>query len=66
MLRDQDVHGIAVNIAARVMALCKSGDVIVSRTVKDLAAGSGIVFEVFGTPPLRGIEDDRQLYRVTA
>ena len=66
MLRDDDVHGISVNIAARVMALCKSGDVIVSRTVKDLVAGSGIVFEAFGTPPLKGIEDDWQLYRVTA
>ena len=48
------------------MALCTSGDVIVSRTEKDLVARSGIVFEDFGTHPLKGIEDDWQLYRVTA
>jgi len=41
---DTDVGGVAVHIAARVAALASAGDVLVSGTVKDLVAGSGIGF----------------------
>ena len=63
---DDDVHGIAVNIASRVANLGKANDVLVSRTVKDLVAGSGISFDDFGTHTLKGIPDEWQLLRVRA
>ena len=62
---DSDIHGIAVHIAARVSELAGANDVLVSRTVKDLVAGSGIVFEDHGTHTLKGVPDDWQLYRAT-
>ena len=65
-LTDNDVRGIAVHIASRVASLGKANDVIVSRTVKDLVAGSGLVFEDFGTHCLKGIPDGWQLFRVAA
>jgi class 3 adenylate cyclase/DNA-binding SARP family transcriptional activator len=63
---DDDVHGIAVAIAARVAALAAPGEVIVSRTVRDLVAGSGIEFEDRGTHELKGVADDWQLYALGA
>jgi class 3 adenylate cyclase len=65
-LAENDVRGIAVHIASRVAALGKANDIIVSRTVKDLVAGSGIEFEDFGTRSLKGIPDAWQLFRVVA
>jgi class 3 adenylate cyclase len=62
---DGDVGGIAVNIGARVGALASPGEVLVSRTVTDLVAGSGIEFHDRGTHPLRGIPGEWQLYAVT-
>jgi class 3 adenylate cyclase len=41
-------------------------DVVVSRTVKDLVAGSGIAFHDFGTHRLKGIAEDWQLYRIAS
>lgn len=64
-LIDDDVEGIAVHIAARVAGLANANEVIVSRTVKDLIAGSGIAMEDYGTHPLKGIPDDWQLYRAS-
>lgn len=63
---DDDVHGIAVAIAARVASTAGPGEVIVSRTVRDLVAGSGIAFEDRGTHDLRGVADDWQLYALAA
>ena len=63
-LAENDVRGIAVHIASRVAGLGKANDVIVSRTVKDLVAGSGLAFEDFGTHSLKGIPDAWQLFRV--
>jgi len=40
------------------------GDILVSRTVKDLVAGSGIEFEAFGTHSLKDIPDEHQLFKV--
>ncbi|MCH9053521.1 MAG: adenylate/guanylate cyclase domain-containing protein [Proteobacteria bacterium] len=58
-----DVHGIAVHIAARVAALSGAGETLVSRTVKDLVAGSGISFKDFGIHALKGIPEEWQLFR---
>jgi class 3 adenylate cyclase len=57
-----DIGGIAVHIAARVSALAGPGEVLVSRTVKDLVAGSGINFSDRGAHPLKGVPDTWQLY----
>jgi class 3 adenylate cyclase len=60
-LRGDDVGGIAVHLAARVMAEGSPGEILVSSTVRDLVAGSGIGFVDRGIHSLKGIEDDRQL-----
>jgi len=56
------VRGVTVQIAARVMALARPGQILASRTVKDLVAGSGIQFVDKGTHSLPGIADDWQMY----
>lgn len=56
------VGGIAVHIGARVMANADPGTVLVSSTVKDLVAGSGLVFESLGRHALKGIEGDWELF----
>jgi class 3 adenylate cyclase len=62
-LADNDVRGIAVHIASRVAHIGGADDIIVSRTVKDLVAGSGIKFEDFGTHTLKGIPEAWQVFR---
>src|SRR3954447_8570908 len=59
-----DIGGIAVHIAARVSALAGPGEVLVSRTVKDLVAGSGLAFGDRGAHTLKGVPDEWQLYAV--
>jgi class 3 adenylate cyclase len=59
-----DIGGIAVHIGARVGALASAGEVLVSRTVTDLVAGSGIGFEDRGTHTLKGVPGEWQLYAV--
>jgi class 3 adenylate cyclase len=61
-LQGDDIAGLAVHVAARVMGEAGSDEVFVSRTVRDLTAGSGLQFEDRGTHPLKGIPEDRQLY----
>jgi class 3 adenylate cyclase len=61
-----DIGGIAVHIAARVSALADAGEVLVSRTVKDLVAGSGIQFSDRGTHTLKGVPDTWRLHAVAA
>jgi class 3 adenylate cyclase len=61
-LRDSDVGGMAVHIAARVMAAAQPGEILVSRTVRDLVVGSDVVLEDRGTRPLKGVEGDWQLF----
>lgn len=61
-LVDDDVRGIAVNIGARVGAEAQAGEVLVSRTVKDLVAGSGIEFDDRGQTELKGMPGEWQLY----
>jgi class 3 adenylate cyclase len=61
-LRGDEVGGIAVHIGARVAALAGPSEVLVSRTVKDLVAGSGLAFVDRGMHPLKGVADEWQLY----
>jgi class 3 adenylate cyclase len=62
----EDIGGIAVHIAARVSALAEPSEVLVSRTVKDLVAGSGIDFTDRGTHTLKGVPDTWQLYAASS
>jgi class 3 adenylate cyclase len=56
--------GIAVNIGARIAARAQPGEILVSNTVKDLVAGSGINFADRGTAELKGVPGAWQLYAV--
>jgi class 3 adenylate cyclase len=59
---EHEVQGIAVHIASRVAALAEPGEVLVSRTVRDLVAGSGLRFDERGRRPLRGLQEPMDLY----
>ncbi|MFG1934607.1 adenylate/guanylate cyclase domain-containing protein [Mycobacterium sp. NPDC048908] len=61
-VRGDDIGGIAVHIGARIAALARGREVLVSRTVKDLVNGSGITFADRGTHVLKGIPAEWQLY----
>ena len=61
-VRGDDIGGLAVHIAARVAALAGAGEVLASRTVRDLVAGSGISFESRGTHELKGVPGQWELY----
>jgi class 3 adenylate cyclase len=60
----EKVGGIAVHIGARVAALAQAGEVLVSHTVKDLVAGSGIQFASRGTHTLKGVPGEWPLFAV--
>jgi class 3 adenylate cyclase len=60
------IGGIAVHIAARVGALAAGGEVLVSRTVTELVAGSGLEFQDRGSHALKGVPASWQVYRVVA
>jgi class 3 adenylate cyclase len=62
---DRKIGGIAVNIGARVGSLAGPSEILVSQTVKDLVAGSGLAFEDVGEHELKGLPDRWRLYRVT-
>jgi class 3 adenylate cyclase len=64
-LSGDDVQGIAVHIGARVSALAGAGEVLVSSTVKDLVAGSGLEFEDRGAHELKGVPGEWRLFSVT-
>jgi class 3 adenylate cyclase len=64
-LRGDDIGGLAVNIAARVMTLADDGGVLVSGTVKDLVVGSGIEFEDRGSHVLKGVPGEWRVHAVT-
>jgi pimeloyl-ACP methyl ester carboxylesterase len=59
------VGGIAVHIAARIAAAAQPGQVLVSRTVKDLIAGSGVALDDRGARTLRGVPEEWHLFAVT-
>lgn len=58
------VRGIAVHIASRVMSLAAPSEILVSSTVKELSAGSGLAFEDAGEHELRGVSGRWRVYRV--
>ncbi len=61
----EKLAGIAVHLGARVASLAEAGEVLVSTTVKDVVAGSGIAFEGRGTHILRGVPGEWPLFAVT-
>jgi len=63
-LRDDDIGGLAVHVAARVAGLAGAGEVLVSRTVKDLTVGSDIAYVDRGEHELKGVPDHWPLYEV--
>ena len=63
-LADGKVAGIAINVGARVAAQAGSGEVLVSGTVRDLVAGSGLEFEDRGTAALKGVPGEWRLFAV--
>jgi class 3 adenylate cyclase len=63
-LREGDLGGLAVHIGARVAERAGPGEVLVSRTVRDLVVGSGIEFEDRGTAALKGVPGEWELYAV--
>jgi class 3 adenylate cyclase len=64
-IRGEETEGVAVHLAARVAALAGAGEVLVSRTVRDLVAGSGREFTDRGTHELRGFPEAWQVFSVT-
>jgi class 3 adenylate cyclase len=65
-LRGADIGGIAVHIGARIAGVAHAGEVLVSRTVTDLVAGSGIEFADHGIHQLNGVPGEWQLFAVTS
>jgi class 3 adenylate cyclase len=63
-LRGADVSGMAVNVAARVLAKAEGSEVLVTRTVKDLLTGAGPAFVARGNHELKGVSDLWELYAV--
>jgi pimeloyl-ACP methyl ester carboxylesterase len=61
-LRGDDIGGISAHIGARVAALARPGEVLVSRTVRDLVAGSGLSFTDRGEHEFKGVADRWQVY----
>jgi pimeloyl-ACP methyl ester carboxylesterase len=63
-LIDGDIGGLAVHIAARILGQAGAGEILVSRTVRDLVVGSGITFDDRGTFELRGVPGEWELLAV--
>jgi class 3 adenylate cyclase len=61
-INEGDISGLAVHIGARVAGLAGPGEVLVSRTVKDLVAGSGIEFVSRGSHELKGIAEPWEIF----
>ena len=64
-LRGKDIGGLAVHIAARIMSVAGPGEVVTSRTVKDLAVGAGIDFRDRGPHELKGLAEPWDLFTAT-
>lgn len=61
-LKGDDIGGIAVNIAARVAAMAGPNETLVSSTVRDLVAGSGLRFDDRGLHEIKGLPEQVHLY----
>lgn len=64
-VRERDVDGIAVHIAARVATEARPDQILVTRTVRDLTAGGGLTTTPVGTVELRGIDGGQELFEVS-
>jgi len=65
-LINDKVGGIAVTVGARISAIASPSEILISQTVKDLVAGSGLMFEATGDHELKGVPDRWRLYRVVS
>ena len=63
--RNDDITGIAVNIASRILDLCESGNVVISKNLRDLLGRSEFAIEEIGDYSLKGVEGDWKLFKVT-
>lgn len=63
--RGDEWSGMAVHLGARIGAVAGPGEVLTSRTVRDLSAGSGLRFDSLGIRPLKGITEETEVFRVT-
>jgi class 3 adenylate cyclase len=64
--RTPEAAGITVSIGARIAALAGPSQVLISQTVKDLVAGSGLTFDEAGEHTLKGVPDAWRIYEVAA
>jgi class 3 adenylate cyclase/alpha-beta hydrolase superfamily lysophospholipase len=64
-VKGDDIAGIAVHIAARIAALAQGGQVLASRTVRDLVAGSNLSFREWGIQHIKGLTEPMTLFEVT-
>jgi class 3 adenylate cyclase/dihydrofolate reductase len=64
--RDDDIGGIGVHIAARALAQAGDGEVVVTRTVRDLVTGTDLAFSPLGAVGLRGIPGEWELFAASA
>jgi class 3 adenylate cyclase/pimeloyl-ACP methyl ester carboxylesterase len=62
--RGDEWSGMAVHVGARIGALAGPGELLTSRTVRDLSAGSGLAFESLGAPQLKGLPEETEVFRV--
>jgi len=63
---EEGLRGIAVHVAARIMGMAAPGEILVTSTVKDLVAGSGITFRDGGTTALKGVPGEQRVFAVEA
>jgi class 3 adenylate cyclase len=63
--RGTEWSGLAVHTGARIEAMASAGEILASRTVRDLSAGSGLKFDNLGPQRLRGLPEDIEVFRVT-
>jgi class 3 adenylate cyclase len=62
----EEVRGVAVHAAARVLSIAGAGEVVVSATTRDLAEGSGVTFMDAGRHVMKGLSGERQVFRATS
>jgi class 3 adenylate cyclase len=64
--RGDRLAGLTLHIAARIQALAAPGEVLVSRTVRDIVVGSGFAFKERGRHALKGVPDEWEVFAVEA
>jgi class 3 adenylate cyclase len=64
--RGDEWSGLAVHTGARITALADAGQVLTSRTVRDLSSGSGLRFESLGNQRFKGMPEEIEVFRVAA